>query len=86
VGLLLVEENSSNEGSCCVMAVACVLCMQSKASVWSVLLAALFLFALYLGFLLAGKSSGSGPGGLLQVLMGDSGDFPEAPMVAQFVS
>jgi len=37
-----------NEDSCCVMAVACVSCVQSNASVWSVLLAALFLFALYL--------------------------------------
>jgi len=34
----------------------------------------------------AEKSSGSGPGGLRRVLMGDGGDWPEAPMVAQFVS
>jgi len=88
-----VYENSLNEGSCCVRAVVCVLCMQSKASVWSVLLAALFLFALYLGvvlgrdcFLSAGKSSSSGPGGLLQVLMGDGGDMPEALTLSQFVS
>jgi len=44
---VLVDESSLKEGSCCVMVVACVSCMQSKASVWSVLLAALFLLALY---------------------------------------